>query len=316
MPLEWPDDVDEILVGDHNVLMAHRTPAAGVVLSPLTNLRLRDRAAGTLTPVGTSVGMWRKIARVQDDPQVAIAFCTREHGRSTRPEYVLVQGAARVVDIGDQRDLLPPRSPAILDGWLRVYHERVAFEVAVERLVVWPDVTCPGTPEIHGSPLPEDPPAPQAPPRKGTEPRVDHARAARRAARMPHVLLGWAGADGFPVVAPVEVAGSDERGIVLEPPPGVVPPGGRRAGLVAHWFTLYGIGQDHRRYTGWMEPAGDGRVVYAPHTDAGYRFPSSRWVFWFASGYGTRRGLRQARQAGVYERFRSAAAASSSRSSP
>src|SRR3712207_1915863 len=104
MPPEWPDSVDEILPGDQNLGIAHRTPAAGVVLSPLTNLRLRERAAGKVTPVGTSVGMWRKIARVRDDPQVAIAYSTREHGRTARPEYVLLQGRARVVDIGDQRD--------------------------------------------------------------------------------------------------------------------------------------------------------------------------------------------------------------------
>src|SRR5205807_2404027 len=63
--------------------------------------------------------------------------------------------------------------------WLRAFALRVAIEVAVERIVVWPDLACAGTPEVYGAPLPAQPP-PQAPPAKGTGPRIDHRRAANR----------------------------------------------------------------------------------------------------------------------------------------
>ena len=39
----------------------------------------------------------------------------------------------------------------------------------------------------------------------------------RRAQRRPHVLLGWLGEDGLPLVAPVRAAGADERAVLLDP---------------------------------------------------------------------------------------------------
>ena len=161
------------------------------------------------------------------------------------------------------------------------------------------DLVCSGPPVVHGVPLPSDPPAPQTPPAKGTGPRIDHARAARRAGRLPHLLLGWVGADGYPLAVPVELAGSDERGILLEGAPGLIPAGGRRAGLTAHWFSRYVTGQNQRKHTGWLEAEpGSQRAVYAPHTEASYRFPDSRTLFRLVSGGATRRGLRGARRAG------------------
>jgi hypothetical protein len=117
---------------------------------------------------------------------------------------------------------------------------------------------------------------------------------------LPNVLLGWVGADGFPLVVPVAVAGPQEdEGIVLEAPPGLVPRDGRRAGLLAHSFARYTAGQNQRKHTGWLEAeAGKRRVLYAPHTEAGYHMPSSMLVYRLAAGYGTRRGLRGAREAG------------------
>jgi hypothetical protein len=153
---------------------------------------------------------------------------------------------------------------------------------------------------VHGSSLPVEQPAIQRPPAKGTGPRVNHVRAAKRAARLPNVLLGWVGSDGFPVVVPVEVGGTEERGIVLEPPEDLVPPGGRRAGLTAHSFTRYTLGQTLRKHTGWLEAEpGRRRVVFAPHTSRGYRLPESKLVFRLAAGFVTRRGLRGARRAGI-----------------
>src|SRR3954470_14277950 len=92
--MNWPDNVDEILAGDQVVALAYCTPASGVVLTPLTNFGLRDRAAGTLTAVNSSVGVYRKLERIRANPRIALAYHTRTHGFTDRPEYLLVQGTA------------------------------------------------------------------------------------------------------------------------------------------------------------------------------------------------------------------------------
>ena len=311
MQTSWPAKVDEILGGDQVVALAHVTPARGVVLNPVTNFGLRDREGGTVA-VNSSVGMWKKLERMRRNPHVAVAFHSRGHALSDRPEYVLVQGIASVPTLDDPNAWLDamgerwerfggqPRDVGPLwEWWLRAYHWRVNVEVAVTRIVVWPDLACRGAPEVYGVPLPDELPAPQSPPKGGTGPRVDHARAARRAARLPHALLGWVGADDLPMVVPVEVRGSDSGGILLEPPEGLVPPGGRRAGVAAHWFARYTFGQHQRKHTGWLEAEpGERPVVYAPHTETGYRFPESRLVYRIGSGFVTRRGLRAGRRSG------------------
>jgi len=114
---------------------------------------------------------------------------------------------------------------------------------------------------------------------------------------MPDVLLGWVGSDGFPAVAPVEIAGSEDRGIVLNAPHGLVPPGARRAGLTAHRFGNYNIGQHQHIHTGWLD-AEPGRIVYAPHTRAGYWMPRSKLVYKIAAGAATNLGQRTARRRG------------------
>jgi hypothetical protein len=190
----------------------------------------------------------------------------------------------------------PRRFGRLWDRWLDVYHwERVGIEVAVDRVVVWPDLGCTGEPAVYGTPLQDVPPAPQRPPRGGTGPRIAHRRAARAATRLPDVLLGWVDADGFPAVAPVSIGGAGPDGIELTAPPGI-PPGGRRAGLTAHAFTRYVRGQIQRVHTGWLE-AGD-RLVYAPHTQAAYRLPESLLLYRLVVGGFTRLRQRQARRAG------------------
>jgi hypothetical protein len=312
MTVHWPDPVDEILDGDHVVMLAYATPAKGVVLLPVNNFAVRDRDGGTLSAVNTSVGMWRKLDRIRRNPRIGLAFHTREHGLSARPEYVLVQGSASL------SPPIPDYPSSILDKWerfepwgdlgplwkrwRRVYALRVAIELAVERVMVWPDLACRGAPEVYGAPRPGGSPPPQRPPKKGTGPRIDHERAAAKAKRLPYVLLGWLDADGFPMVVPAAIAATDERGILLDAPAGVVPPGGRRAGLTAHWFSRYVIGQNQRKHTGWLEAEpGARRVSYAPHTEATYRFPASRTLFQLVSGGATRWGLRKARRAGFVE---------------
>ena len=293
--MRWPDHADEIIGADQVVVLAHTTPARGVVLTPLTNFGVRDRDAGTLAALNSSVGVWRKLEAIRARPAVAVAYHTRKHGFSDRPEYVLVQGHATVLPpdpdlprtmgerwerFGGDRDFGPVLGWLVRD-WLR----RSVIEIAVRRVVVWPDLACRGAPEAFGAPLPDDPPS-QRPPRNGTGPRVDHRRAARRARRLRHVLCGWVGADGLPMVVPVQAGETSARGIALSGP---VPAGARRAGLCAHDFARYTYGQEQRRHTGWLE---DG--VYAPHTATGYRLPESRIVFHVAGGALTRWGIRSA----------------------
>lgn len=306
--MRWPDSADAIFAGDQAIALAYLTPAHGVVLAPVTNFAVRDRRAGTLT-VNSSVGAWRKLERIRRDPHVALAYHTREHGLSARPEYVLVQGTATLsapdphypAKLGQEweRSAGPLATGPLWDRWLRVYHTRVAITVAVQRVIVWPDLGCRGTAEVYGAPLPAEPARPQRPPGGGTAPRVSPRRAAATAARLPHVLLGWAGTDGLPVVVPVQIgraqngAGGNARGITLDVPPGLVPDGGRRAGLTAHSFTRYVIGQHQRLHTGWLEAGAGGRDVrYAPHTLRGHHLPPSRLVYNLAVGFGTRRWLR------------------------
>jgi hypothetical protein len=309
MASRWPDRVEAIVSGDHVVMLAYVTPARGVVLLPVSNFGVRDREAGTIT-VNSSVAAWRKLDRMRENPHVALVFHTRAHAAHDRPEYVLAQGIATLSDpIPDYPSTVleswerfePWRDRnRLLRWWQRVYGLRIAIDVSVERLAVWPNLECDGKPEVIGTPWPTEQPAPQRPPARGTGPRIDAAKAAKKAARLPDSLLGWVGSDGFPVVVPVEVGGPTQEGIVLDAPLALVPPGGRRAGLTAHWFSRGVIGQNQRKHTGWMQAEGDAeQIIYAPHTESSYRFPPSRALYRFVTGAGTRWWLRRARRAGI-----------------
>jgi hypothetical protein len=299
----WPAEVDEVLKSDQLVGFGYVTPLQGVVLQPLTNM------GDPAEPVSSSVAMFKKLQRIEQNPHVTAAYHTRKHGFSDRPEYVLVQGRGSLTPVED-RDWIDrhredwerfagPLPNNRLSEWLRrEYHWRVGVQVEIERVVVWPDLGCRGQATVYGAPLPTEPPAAQKPPAKGTGPRVRQKRSARRAARLPHVLLGWVGADGYPVVAPVEVNGADERGILLQAPNDLLPDGGRRAGFLAHDFARYAAGQDLLKHTGWLEPTGGGAAVYAPHTRAGYRMPSSDLLFHTTSGVVTKWRTREARREG------------------
>jgi hypothetical protein len=288
------------------VVLAYATPARGIVLAPVSNFGLNSRADGVIT-VNSSVGAWKKLARIASNPQVAVVFHTRAHATHERPEYVLVQGRASLQppladypsSVLEHWERLEPwrELGPLWRMWLRVYALRVEIRIEVERIVVWPDMACHGKPEVAGTPLPAAAPPPQAQPAKGTAPRVDQARVARRARRLPNVLLGWVGADGFPFVVPVDVREVDARGIALDSPQRTVPPGGRRAGLTAHWFSHGVVGQRQIICTGWMESgSADGPVVYSPHTLAAYRMPNSRFVYRLAVGLFTRLRYREAQR--------------------
>ncbi len=305
MTAPWSEQVEEILDGDHAVALAYATPAHGVVLAPVSNFGLNDREAGIVT-VNSSVGAWKKLERIRRNPQVAIVFHTRTHAAHNRREYVLVQGRASLQPpledypssilehwerIEPWRDLGP-----LWKRWLRIYALRVEIRIAVERVIVWPDLECRGRQDVEGVALPAEAPPSQDPPAKGTAARVNQTRTARRAGKLPNVLLGWIAADGFPFVIPVGVGEADEHGIQLLSFSALAPPGGRRAGLTAHWFSHGVVGQKQMICTGWMEVDSGGTVTYSPHTLAAYRMPSSRFIFRLAVGLFTRLRYREARR--------------------
>src|SRR5690349_5474800 len=194
-PVQWPDDVDEVIGGDLTAGVAYVTPAGGAVVTAVAPIGLRDRDAGTVS-FTTSLGFGRKLERIEKDPRVALAYHAREHGHSTSLRYVLVQGDAAVVKEPDPeylefigRQATPylgePRRGPFWDRWLSAYYaDRVPVHVTVHRIVSWPDMRCAGEPEVHGAPLP-DPAASQEPPRKGTGPRVDCTRAGSALAKLP-----------------------------------------------------------------------------------------------------------------------------------
>src|SRR5207245_8659128 len=107
MTVRWNDDLDAIFGGDLTVGLGYRTPASGVVVQAVAPIGLRDREKGTLG-FTTSLGFSKKLERIAADPRVAMAFHSREHGSATGARYVLVQGAARVIEkpSPQQRDLI------------------------------------------------------------------------------------------------------------------------------------------------------------------------------------------------------------------
>jgi hypothetical protein len=308
MPVAWDDDVEAVLTGDLTAALAYRTPAGGVVVQAVAPIGLHDRAAGTVA-FTTSLGFSKKLERITRDGRVAMAFHAREHGRAgARPEYVLAQGRARLiaerspeqrarVAAHAARHLGPSRSGWFWDRWLREYYAaRVQVQVDVDRVVVWPDTRCAGSPAVSGEALPPDPPEPQRAPSKGAGPRVDVARAAKRLRGTRHTLLGFAGADGRPLVVPVEIGDATPGGIELTAAT-PLPPGGRRAGLTGHSYRPQLIGLETRQHTGWLEVGDDGRALYAPHTETGYRAPPNKTLLLLLNGLLAKRGVRAARKA-------------------
>ena len=108
-------------------------------------LGLRDRARGTVT-FTTSLGLGRKLERIRKDPRVALAFHVREHGFSSEPGFVLVQGRAEPrhdlddtmrahVEAQATRFMGPPRRGRLFwDRWLHEYYSvRIPVEIEVER---------------------------------------------------------------------------------------------------------------------------------------------------------------------------------------
>jgi general stress protein 26 len=307
MPNAWPDEVEEILASDQVVMLGSVTPAGGVVLTPVTNFAARDRAAGTVT-VNSSIAASRKLERIARHPQVALAFHTRTHSLTTRPEYVLLQGNATISDpIPDYPTTIRDnweRFAGRLEGrawrwWMGPYFTRVDITVTAHRISVWPDLTCRDPVTIHGTPPTSQSPPSQQPPPKGTDPRLDVERATRRAARLPHTMVGWVDADGYPFVVPVEVGNAQTHGITLHTARPLLPPGERRAGLTAHAFTRHVVGQHQRIHTGWLRTDPDlNQATYAPHTAFGYHMPPSRLFYRLSVGIAVRHWNRRSQRNG------------------
>jgi hypothetical protein len=308
--VSWPDSVEEILGGDLAVALADITPMQGVVLTPLTNFGLHDRNTGSITFL-SSLGAWRKLARIRDNPRVALAFHTRAHGYARACRYLLVQGTASFsptpnrqwlesIDDNWERFMGPRDRGWPWENWMRAYQwERIGVRVAVTRVTTWPTLDCDGDRTVFGAPQPQTAPLPQRPPGMGTGPRVDAGGVARKVVELPETLLGWVDTDGYPMVVPVRGARVEAGRVMLSVPYGGLPAGGRRAGLTSHWFSDGVLGQEQRVCTGWLDVDHvDRRVAYAPHTRAGYRLPPSKLLYRVAVGGATRRGLRQARRAG------------------
>jgi hypothetical protein len=308
----WPDDIDQIITGDLTAALAYSTPAGGAVVTAVAPLGLRDRDAGTVT-FTTSLGFGRKLERIQRNPRIALAYHAREHGFAQSSEFVLLQGEATPETQPDRaylEDVIGPHAERFMgpakrgrlfwDRWLQEYYaDRVPVTLRVERVIAWPDPEAAGPPRVFGVPLPEQQPASQEEPKNGAGPRLDSARAARRIGALPNQLLGFLGADGYPDVRPVRIGTGEPGGIVLtaaQP----LPPGGRRAGLLAHRYNARLVGLEARGHTGWLT-VGDDRVrgVYAPHTEFGFRAPANKTLLLLANGFLAKRGLRQARRQAV-----------------
>jgi hypothetical protein len=289
--MAWSDEVDAIIDGDLTAGLAYVTPAGGVVVTAVAPIGLHDRAAGTVG-FTTSLGFGKKLERIKRNPKVALAYHAREHGFADSDLYVLVQGIARpttdpdrdylenVIQPHAERFMGPPKRGVFWDRWLQAYYaDRVPVTVDVERVLTWP-----------GDTLVSGPPS-QSPPKNGTEPRVKAL-----SMDLPHRLLGWTGADGFPEVVPVDATVGADGWIEVESPAGL-PAGERRAGLLAHDYRAKLIGLEARQHTGWLASDDGSRGRYAAHTVSKFKAPANKTVLLLANGFMARRGLKKARRA-------------------
>jgi hypothetical protein len=271
---------------------------------------MRDREQGTVT-FTTSLGFGRKLDRIRQNPRIALAYHAREHGFATGSRFVLVQGEAEpqtepdralledVIGPHAERFMGPPkRGKLFWDRWLQEYYaDRVPVTVRVERILAWAGPEASGEARVFGAPAPAEPPAAQEPPRNGAGPRLDSQKAARRIGALPNQLLAFSGSDGFPEVWPIRIGAGEADGIALQAAR-PLPPGSRRAGLLAHRYNARLIGLEARGHTGWMTVGEDReRARYAPHTGFGFRAPANKTLLLIANGLLAKRGLRKARRA-------------------
>jgi hypothetical protein len=191
----------------------------------------------------------------------------------------------------------PAREGWFWDRWLQQYYVvRVPVDIEVDRVVTWSGLNCAGSPRVDGEVLPTGEPDAQSAPKKGTGPRLNVDRAARRLRGTDHTLIGYAGVDGLPVVLPVDLAAVTESGLELTGA-AALPAGGRRAGLLGHSYRPQLIGLETRQYTGWLQVSPEGRSIYAPHTETGYKAPANKTLLLLLNGALAKRGVRASRRA-------------------
>lgn len=308
-PISWPDEVDDILTGDLTAAVSYLTPAGGAVVIGVAPCGLRSRDQGTIG-FTTSLGFPRKLERIARDPRVALAYHAREHGFAAAPHFILAQGTA-TADVSPTPERLnaflhqtQPYLGPIKQGpmWNRLlreyYYARVFLDVHVTRMSILTGDNSTAT--VAGEQWPGVP-APQPAPKNGTAPRVDMTATARRVDRLPHRLLAYRGHDGFPVILPIHLTGHDKSGLRLAPAHTALPPGARRAGLLAHAYQPHLIGLATRTLTGWLDVADDGTAVYAPHTTTGFTAPPHKTLLLIGNGLLAKYGTRRARQRDLHE---------------
>jgi hypothetical protein len=308
-PVTWPDELDEILTSDLTVVVGMPTPKAGVSLATVTTLGLRSREAGTVS-FTTSLGFGRKLERIVADPRIAVAYHTRQHGLSSRPGYILVQGRAVVRGATDaEREDITERATRFMgsvatgwfwDRWLAVYYyDRVIVDVAAERILWWPSGDNLEDPEVLGAALPTTEVPTQSPPRDPTVARVPMATVAKTVRKLPHQLLGVVQADGMPLVLPARAYGRSGDALRLDVWSSLLPRGGRRAGYVAHDFRPKLIGLSNATHTGWLEVDDDERRVrWTPHTRHAFVAPPNKTLLLLGNGFLARQGYKQALKEG------------------
>ncbi len=299
----WDDEAHEVMRSDLTAALGYVTPAGGAVVTAVAPCGLADRERGTVG-FTTSLGFAKKLERILREPRVALVYHSREHGHSTSPRFVAVQGNASVdlTPAQARLDEFAPRAERFLgeikrgrvwDRLLREYYaERVFVDVRVTRVG-------------DGS---AEPVAPQTKPKNGTDPRVDVGRAVGKLSGLPHRVIVYRGADGHPVIAPIELAGHDGRGIHLVDERRLLPAGGRRAGLLAHAYRPQLVGLSTRVFTGWLDVSDDGFACYAPHTEKGFTAPPRRNLLLVSNGLLAKYGLWHARRHGVADDLRELAA--------
>jgi hypothetical protein len=305
----WPDDIDGIIAGDLTAALAYSTPAGNAVLTPVAPIGMRDREQGTVT-FTTSLGFGKKLERIRQNPRVALAYHSREHGFGRGDSFVLVQGDATPLAEPDQdllENVIGPQSERFLgprkrgrlfwNRWLRAYYsDRVPVTVRVERILAWSDPRGAAVPRTFGVPAPTTRPLAQDPPTGGAGPRLDAAQAAEEIGALPNQLLAWIGTDGYPQVRPVSIDRGGADGIRLTTVRGL-PLFERRASLLAHRYNKHLVGLEMRGHTGWLTVAPDDpkHGLFAPHTQYGFRAPANKTLLLLANGLLARRGLRKAR---------------------
>ncbi|MER7682500.1 hypothetical protein [Streptomyces sp. NPDC096934] len=311
-PVSWPQSADAVIRGDLTVAVAYLTPAGGAVITSVSPVGLGDRENGVLG-FTTSLGFPKKLERILRDPHVAVAYHTREHGFASDDTYVLAQGTASV-DLrpspGRLQDLMRASEPflgetkrgLVWDWLLREYHqERVFVDIGLERIALWDNLAARGAESIIGTAWPRIP-APQKPPKNGTEPRVDTSALKRQLHGLPHRLIAYRGADGYPVILPAKIIKVDATGLHLDIPSGPLPLGGRRAGFLAHSFNPQCVGLGMRTLTGWLEITDDG-ALYSPHTSKGLAAPPYKTLLTVSNGLMAKYGLWRAQRDGTAERL-------------